>query len=28
LHVLCISLFISEVAVRIQAGEHFRLLLH
>lgn len=28
LHALCISLFISEVAVRIQAGEHFRLLLH
>ncbi|MER2540321.1 MAG: hypothetical protein ABTQ26_13870 [Azonexus sp.] len=28
LHALCISLFISEVAIRIQAGEHFRLLLH
>ena len=28
LHVLCASLFISEVAVQIQAGEHFRLLLH
>ena len=28
LHVLSISLFISEVARLIPAGEHFRLLLH
>lgn len=28
LHALCISLFIAEIAVRIPAGQHFRLLLH
>ena len=27
LHVIGVSLFIAEAAVRIQAGEHFRLLL-
>ena len=27
LHALCLSLFIAEIAVRIPAGQHFRLLL-